>query len=411
MTDPVAVFGKPFKYQLAALRLRFRDLRATDRWDDISEHAHNRAFMVAGAQKADLLADFALAMDKAVAQGTGLEAFAKDFRAIVTKHGWHGWTGEGTKGGEAWRIRTIYRTNMRTSYMSGRFAQLRDGNFKYWVYRHGGSLEPRLQHLGWDGLILEPDHPFWSTHYPPNGWGCTCRVFGANSLAGAVRRGGKQALKLPDDWQASDPRTGLPTGISKGWGYAPGSSVAKTVSLAADKIVQLPPVIGSDFGSSLEPIIDRYWPTWVADTLVGGGHDAGLAGVMSRDVISALSAHGVAPSSAEIMVKPGLLNGPKAVRHGQAANALRDEDWVNLPVALRDPQSVYLDVDSGALLYFLKSGNGMPQLAVRLDQADRRTRIEKRLVNLVVSAFRVNMTDVMGRIKGGKLVPLLGSLG
>ena len=69
--------------------------------------------MVAGATKADLLADLAAAVDRAIVEGTGLEVFKRDFRGIVEKHGWHGWTGEGTAKGEAWRMRTIYRTNMR----------------------------------------------------------------------------------------------------------------------------------------------------------------------------------------------------------------------------------------------------------------------------------------------------------
>jgi hypothetical protein len=356
------------------------------------------------------LADLALAIDKSEAQGTGYDVFAKDFRAIVAKHGWHGWTGEGTEAGEAWRIRTIYRTNMRTSYMSGRFAQLIDGNFKYWVYRHGGSLEPRLQHLGWDGLILEADHPFWATHYPPNGWGCTCRVFGARSLEGAVRRGGKLGLKLPDDWQAADPRTGLPKGIGKGWGYAPGSSVAKTVSLAADKITQLPPLIGSDFGASMEQIIDRFWPMWVTDTLVGGSHEPALAGVLSRDVIAALSGRGVAPESAEIMIKPGLFSGPKALRHAGAGDALSEAEWLSLPQLLRRPEAVLVDEQTGALLYMLPADADRPQLAVRLDYKTRLGR--KTLVtNMVVSAYRSAIADIRSRASSGLLTLLMGKIG
>ena len=57
MTDLALTFGKPFNYQLAALRLRFADLHPTAKWDDIWQDAHNRAFMVAGAIKADLVAD------------------------------------------------------------------------------------------------------------------------------------------------------------------------------------------------------------------------------------------------------------------------------------------------------------------------------------------------------------------
>jgi Phage Mu protein F like protein/phage-Barnase-EndoU-ColicinE5/D-RelE like nuclease3 len=241
MPDPIqGIFRQPFKEQVAAFRLRLANLVPTARWDDISHEAHNRAFMVAGATKADLLADLAAAVDRALSEGTGFDAFKRDFRGIVEKHGWHGWTGEGSDKGEAWRMRTIYRTNLRTSYMAGRHAQLKRGNYKFWIYRHGGSVEPRLHHLAWDGLILPADHPFWTKHYPPNGWGCSCRVFGANSIAGAIRRGGKPGVKLQPDWDKLDPRTGAPPGIGKGWDYAPGASVADTINTMTSKSVHWP---------------------------------------------------------------------------------------------------------------------------------------------------------------------------
>jgi hypothetical protein len=82
--------------------------------------AHDDAFMVAGATKADLLTDLAAAVDKAIAEGRGIEDFRKDFRAIVAKNGWTGWTGEGSVKGEAWRVGVIYRTNAYTSYAAGR---------------------------------------------------------------------------------------------------------------------------------------------------------------------------------------------------------------------------------------------------------------------------------------------------
>jgi len=240
MAEPIeATFHRPFKEQLAAFRLRLGDLVPTARWDDLRHSAHDRAFMVAGATKADLLDDLAAAVDKAIAEGTGFEAFKSDFRGLVEKHGWHGWTGDTTEKARNWRMRTIYRTNMRTSYMAGRFAQLQAGKFKFWIYRHGGSVEPRLQHLSWDGLILPPDHPFWTTHYPPNGWGCSCRVFGARSIAGAVRRGGNPSVQLKPGWDKIERRTGTPKGIGKGWDYAPGASVSETVLQLRDKLEKL----------------------------------------------------------------------------------------------------------------------------------------------------------------------------
>ncbi|WP_425320094.1 phage minor head protein [Cereibacter azotoformans] len=252
--DLAAIFRRPFPEQAAAFRLRLGNLVPTARWDDIRRAEHDRAFMVAGALKADLLTDLAAAVDKAVSQGGTLEDFRRDFRAIVERRGWHGWTGEGTKAGEAWRTRVIYRTNMAVSYAAGRMAQMVEGNFKYWVYRHGGSREPRIQHLAWDGLALPPDHPFWQTHAPPNGWGCSCYIVGARTEAGIRRVGGDPAKQLPEGWQALDARTGAPAGIDKGWDYAPGASaVQELIAMAAEKSVGWPAGIAKAHMASLPP--------------------------------------------------------------------------------------------------------------------------------------------------------------
>ncbi|WP_044008397.1 phage minor head protein [Leisingera methylohalidivorans] len=241
VTDALAAtFRRPFKEQAAAFRLRLGNLVPTAAWDDLAGAAHDRSFAVAGAVKADLLADLAATLDKAIVEGTGFEAFKDDFRAIVARRGWTGWTGEDSEKGRNWRMRTIYRTNMRSSYMAGRLAQLRNGNFPFLVYRHGGSLEPRLQHLSWDGVILPADHPFWPLAFPPNGFGCSCNVFGARSVAGAIRRGGKPGVKLQDGWDAPLAETGAPTGIDEGWGHAPGASVADLVQTMAKKTVNWP---------------------------------------------------------------------------------------------------------------------------------------------------------------------------
>ncbi|QRY97093.1 hypothetical protein JT366_07615 [Sphingomonas paucimobilis] len=232
------VLRRPFAEQVAYFRGKLGDLVPTQRWDDLEREAHDTAFMVAGAQKADLLADLAAAVDRAITEGKSLDAFRKDFDAAVERHDWHGWTGEDTKAGRAWRVRTIYKTNAAVSYAAGRLAQLKDGNYKYWVYFHGGSEDPRPEHLAWNGIALPPDHPFWETHYPPSDWGCSCYVIGARTAAGIRRLGGDPDKKLPDNWNTIDPRTGAPIGIGKGWDYAPGASVTDTVQAFAGKVRQ-----------------------------------------------------------------------------------------------------------------------------------------------------------------------------
>lgn len=361
MADPLgATFHNSFAEQVAAFRLRLGNLVPTSAWDDIMHNAHDRAFMVAGATKADLLADLATAVDKSIVQGTTLDAFRRDFRHIVEKHGWHGWTGEGTKKGENWRTQVIYQTNMATSYAAGRHAQLVAGNFDYWVYRHGGSLEPRPEHLSWNNIALPPDHPFWALHFPPNGWGCSCGVIGVRGLDGVRRVGGDPNKKLPDNWQEINPRTGAPVGIDRGWAYAPGAEVIETINLAAAKIKTLPPGLGSDYGTSLAGLVDRFWPVWLAGVQGGASADAALVGVLDRPVLTALAAKSAAPAKPAITVAPSRVTPTPATQEG----ALRPEDWLALPARLRAPLAILMDTESGQVIYLLP---GQPPIVVGVE--------------------------------------------
>jgi hypothetical protein len=205
----------------------------TERWDDIKGRAHDRAFIVAGAAKVDLLADLQAELVQRATDGRGLQAFRKEFKAIVAKHGWTGWTGEGSKEGEAWRTRIIYQTNMATSYAAGRYQQMSDPEVlklhPYWRYIHSSNvLNPREQHLQWHGLTLPADHPFFKTHFAPNGFGCQCRITSVTRAEGeASARAGLG--EPPAGWDAIDPKTGEQVGIGKSFGYAPGANVRQSL--------------------------------------------------------------------------------------------------------------------------------------------------------------------------------------
>ena len=220
----------PFAEQIAFFRSKL-DL-PTRAWTDIWQDEHDRAFVVAGAAHADLVADLRGAVDKAIADGTTLATFRKDFDSIVAKHGWS------YNGGRDWRTRVIYSTNLRTSYAAGRYQQMKDvaEHRPFWRYRHShASKDPRHDHLAWDGLILRHDDPWFDTHYPPGGWGCKCYI---ETLAERdLKRLGKDG---PDAAPAvrtrtvtvgakgPSPRTvTVPVGIDPGWAYAPGKSVLK----------------------------------------------------------------------------------------------------------------------------------------------------------------------------------------
>lgn len=229
-----------FSEQLAALQVRLQNLVPTSRWDDLRGNAHDRAFVVAGAMKADLLHDLAKAVSTAIENGGTIEQFRKDFDAVVERTGW------AYKGERNWRTRVIYRTNMSTSYAAGRLSQLRDPELQkvapFWMYRHGGSADPRPQHLKWDRLTLPADHSFWATHYPPNGWGCSCYVT-AVSRATAERLQGR--FEEPPSDQRGD--------IDQGWDHAPGNNVSEEIrGLINTKAINLPAALAKGFLQAMQ---------------------------------------------------------------------------------------------------------------------------------------------------------------
>ncbi|WP_051946650.1 phage minor head protein [Marinobacter sp. MCTG268] len=214
----MAEYGsRPFAEQLSFFREKINLPTRTFR--DIQGASNARAFVVAGAMRDDLLADFRQAIDKAIAKGTTLQEFRKDFEQIVERRGWTGWTGERSAAGRAWRTRIIYQTNLRTSYHAGRYKQMKATAQArpFWRYRHSIAVEnPRVDHKSWDGLILRHDDPWWDIHYPPNGWGCQCFV---ESLAQRdLDRLGKAG---PDD-APTDP--GSTEGVGEGWRYNVGEA-------------------------------------------------------------------------------------------------------------------------------------------------------------------------------------------
>lgn len=222
----------------------------TRAWTDVWEAAHARAFMVAGAASDALVGDFRQAIHKAIAEGTTLAEFRKDFDRIVAKHGWTGWTGEGTDAGRAWRTRVIFETNLNMAYAAGRHAQMTDPDvlrvYPYWVYRHSGNPHPRLQHRAWDGLTLAATDPFWVTNYPPNGFNCGCTVepISARGLARQGKTGPDEAPPLDIQPRAvgRSGRTALaPAGVDPGFAYNPGLAWKGEVAPPHDAVMRASP--------------------------------------------------------------------------------------------------------------------------------------------------------------------------
>lgn len=235
-------FNRPFQEQVDFFRSKIN--LPTERWDDIVRNAHDRAFIVAGAAKADLLNDLRDAVDKAIVNGESIQSFRARFNDIVKKNGWEGWTGSGSKKGRDWRTRVIYQTNLSTSYAAGRYRQLNDPDLAavrpYWQYIHNDTVQhPRPLHVSWSGMVLHKDDPWWQTHFPPNGWGCRCRVK-------AVRKSEYKGAKAPDDGtythiDSNGVSHTVPKGIDYGFDYQPGARTdTKLREFVQEKLIKRP---------------------------------------------------------------------------------------------------------------------------------------------------------------------------
>ena len=74
-------------------------------------------------------------------------------------------------------LRAEYNFATASAEMAAKWEQYeRDGDRYYLQYRTVGDSHVREEHAAINGTTLPVSHPFWDTHYPPNGWNCRCLV-------------------------------------------------------------------------------------------------------------------------------------------------------------------------------------------------------------------------------------------
>ena len=133
-----------------------------DEYRALEDRARRKAFTVAGVMDLDLLNDTFKALDKAVAEGTTFETFAREVGEKL----------EATWGkADSVRLQTIFSTNVLSAYSAGRYKQLTDPDVlaerPYWFFDSvlDGRTSEICKHL--DGTIRPADDPFWQTATPP----------------------------------------------------------------------------------------------------------------------------------------------------------------------------------------------------------------------------------------------------
>ncbi|MYE14516.1 MAG: head morphogenesis protein [Gammaproteobacteria bacterium] len=156
-------------------------------WRDTAAGHHLASFTVAKVAQLDILEDIREAVDEAIAEGMTFRQFQQRLEPMLQGKGWWGRremidpvTGERrlVQLGSPRRLRTIFDTNIRMARAHGRWTRVQrlKGVMPYLRYVAVLDARTRPEHALWHGTVLPVDHPWWKTHFPPNGWHCRCIV-------------------------------------------------------------------------------------------------------------------------------------------------------------------------------------------------------------------------------------------
>lgn len=167
--------------------LEQKGYRVTWNWWEMHGDAHARAFTVAKVASLDILTDIRKAAEKALREGQTDRWFRKTLEPILRAKGWWGKlvdvdpvTGEAQlyQAGSWRRLETIYRTNMQTAYMAGRWKQFEAQKDRAPLVQYLAVMDSRTRpsHAALHEKVFRIDDPVWNIIAPPNGFNCRCRV-------------------------------------------------------------------------------------------------------------------------------------------------------------------------------------------------------------------------------------------
>lgn len=228
----------------------------TYHWHDLWRDEHQRAFTVSRLARGDLLEALQASLAKSVAGDLSRRDWIKSTEQLLKNAGWWGTTevtdprtGEmlKTRFNHA-RLQLIFDTNVRQAAAAGQWQRMlrNQRTHPYARYVAMDDDRTRPQHRAWHNVTLPLDDPWWSTHRPPNGYRCRCRMIGVTQREydqGEVldRPGAETDRKAPivrapmaktappealRDWR--NPATGaiekIPDGIDPGFDYNPGTT-------------------------------------------------------------------------------------------------------------------------------------------------------------------------------------------
>ena len=228
---PNAKFSFNLQPKEAIAYLKEKGFNQSFNYEELMHDAHHRSFTIAKMMNTDLLSDMHASLLKAQEDGVGFKEWKKNITPTLKASGWYGETEVfNPKTGEfktifvgSRRLRTIYETNMRVSHAVGRYKKLKSLPLsKYWMYISMLLPTTRTAHADKHGTVLPRDDTWWETNYPPNAFGCKCKVR-AYSKRDLEKRGIEVAATSPQNIATKD------------WAYHVGKTDTQNLKSLRDK--------------------------------------------------------------------------------------------------------------------------------------------------------------------------------
>jgi len=420
--DLNAAFGMPPKDAVSYFRSKGYEI--SDRWQEVWAEAHAKAFTVAKAMRMDVLTSIRAEVDKALAEGITERQFIDHLTPRLKALGWWGkqtWvdtqgTARNVQLGSPHRLKLIYRQNLQTAYMAGRYRRQLSASrtHPYWMYVAVMDSRTRPAHAALNGRVFRWDDPIWQYLYPPNGWGCRCRV--RMLTARQVERMGLQVEqgegyietfetdagfdeRTGEVYQVQHMRAALPDGRSMspdvGWAYNPGAAAYGTDVAIARKLGQAQSTeLRSQLIQTLNnsPLRHQQFADWVDAVQVrGAGQGVQAVGFMPETVATAVTARlGTEPSRLMVVGEQQLLDAASHKHHPDDL-VLTPDEFKRLPQMIQQPEAVLWEADDQVLILVYPAEDGRKiKVVMRLDGKSPLP------LDGVISAFKVSIEALDG---------------
>lgn len=425
--------------KLAVDYFRSKGYKITWNWQEMSTQAHAQAFTVAKATSLDVLESIQLELDRALAMGITEREFKKNLTPVLQRLGWWGkqinvnsrGDAEEVQLGSPKRLSTIYRTNLATAYQAGRYQQqlASSETHPYWQYVATMDSRTRTAHAALHLRVFRYDDPIWQKLYPPNGWGCRCRVR-ALTRAQVEREGliiESSAGKL-DTYNVNsgvDDATGeiyqsevtefksggQTTKTDAGWSgnvgsVAMGSDVSIAKKLAALQNRELRQQVIQSLNNA--PARHDAFAQWVGNILTTrrASNVVQPLGFMTDDIAEQVKKiSGIEPARLFAVSEKNILHAD-SLKHKKTGVKLTLKDYQSLPKLIVDAQAVLWDKRKNNLLYIAKGSDTMKIII----NAPYNLKGQTDALDIVINVYKVSIVDLQKSVKGGVYAVLKGEI-